>query len=259
MQMPDLTSLLTGVVQPADFVKRWIQTPEALQDGLLSGESMGNGRRRAGGAVQERENQAKRRRLFDLALMRQDFELRARLAGIAERHHFRVAALLIANVLLLLLLLLLRLATGPDGAADSSGALGFVGILLLFPIASLFAYSRLLHLAHLQRQEIQEQRTRLAAATHAYETYEEIQRLQQRVLQREQKATTRETDRMQKIAQVESRIRMAKLREIEEFLRDIPQEHDVSDGMLMRMMELVFGSAPGGEGTPLDNAPREGK
>ena len=148
--VPNLEPLLAGVVQPADFVKRWIESVEKrVPDSQVLFETSPVIEE---SPLEPEEIRAlRKRRAFDLAVAREDLRLRAWLGGIAQRHVYRTAALFVANVLVLLILLILR--SSARSAIGSAGELLYVSVLLVFPTISLFVYSQFLHWTHLAEQE----------------------------------------------------------------------------------------------------------
>jgi hypothetical protein len=255
--VPNLEPLLAGVVQPADFVKRWIESVEKrVPDSQVLFETSPVIEE---SPLEPEEIRAlRKRRAFDLAVAREDLRLRAWLGGIAQRHVYRTAALFVANVLVLLILLILR--SSARSAIGSAGELLYVSVLLVFPTISLFVYSQFLHWTHLAEQEGKTYQTRLAAATHAYETYEMIQQIRQRATRREGESERRlqekmvralEWDdkkieavvaRMVRLDDVEAELRQRKAKEMRDFLVSTYSEPDVSERAILKALDLWVGS-----------------
>jgi len=173
--LPDLSALLAGTVQPADFVKRW---------GMPQTENVA-----AEGKLTDKTRPEVKRGLFDLAVAQSDIYLRGEEDAAADLYLFRVTCLFTVCLLTVMALVALGLSPQADNAVAGLGDLAFAGILLVPPTVSLFVYSRLMHAHYLHRWSYGDQRTRLAAATHAYETYEEIRRMQERLRLKETPAT----------------------------------------------------------------------
>lgn len=255
--VPNLEPLLAGVVQPSDFVKRWIESVEKrVPDSQVLFETSP--------VIEESPLEPeeicalRKRRAFDLAVAREDLRLRGWLGGIAQRHVYRATALFVANVLVLLILLLLR-SSGTQSALSSASELMYVSVLLVFPLISLFVYSRFMHWTHLAEQEGKTYQTRLAAATHAYETYEMIQQIRQRATRREgesaqrlQEKMARALDwddkkieaaaaRMMRLDEVEAELRQRKAREMRDFLISTYSEPDVSEQAILKALDLWVG------------------
>ena len=165
--LPDLTTLLAGTIQPADFVKRW-SVPEVAD---IAAE----------GRLTDKTRPEVKRGLFDLAITQSDLYLRAKEDARSDLHLFRVVCLFSVCLLVVLALLVLGLSPAADNPVAGLGNLAFAAVLLVPPAVSLFVYSRLLHTHYFHQWDHSDQRVRLTAATHAYETYEEIVRMQERL------------------------------------------------------------------------------
>jgi len=165
--LPDLTPLLSGTIQAADFVKRW---------GLPETEAV-----TAEGRATDRTRPEIKRGLFDLAIAQSDIYLQAEKDTASDLHILRVVCLFAACLLAVLAILAVGLSPRADNPLASLSELSFASILLVPPTVSLFVYSRLMHSHYLRQWDCSDQRTRLTAATHAYETYEEIVRMQERL------------------------------------------------------------------------------
>jgi hypothetical protein len=195
MHLPDLTPLLVGSVQPADFVKQHASLPKKYVEEEYARAFTGLARRADDNAYYLQfysrimEYMSRRRELFRLAVAKEEIHLETESNLILKQHSSHILALVLLTLLALITLLILGVSPYSVAPFVLLDDLTY-GSFLLIPITiSLFIYSCLIRTHHEEQQAIDVKRTRLASTIHAYETYEDVHRIQRRLQVRSMEAT----------------------------------------------------------------------
>lgn len=175
-QLPETTPLLDGTIQPADFVKNFVDKYES--DYVFSPPT--STPPPPAPIFTARASLASTRELFYFAVQKQHFFLGARKSTFTDINE-RFVLLIIVSLTLFTFLLFFSVIFNVSSVFATLDDLSFASVLLLGPILASFSYSKLMQDTHQKLYEIKIMRTRLASASHAYETYEEIKRLQRRI------------------------------------------------------------------------------